>query len=119
MHHVTGEASRQSFARIRSVQDYPDFLDIQLKAFQEFIQDDVLPEERADTGLQSVFLEHFPIQDSRERYTLEFIHYTLDAPKHSVEECIAQGLSYSVPLKSKLRLSSKDDEDEDEPEYAI
>ncbi len=119
MHHVTGEASRQSFARIRSVQDYPDFLDIQLKAFQEFIQDDVLPEERADTGLQSVFLEHFPIQDSRERYTLEFIHYTLDAPKHSVEECIAQGLSYSVPLKAKLRLSSKEDEDEDEPEEAI
>ena len=119
MHHATGEASRQSFARIRSVQDYPDFLDIQLKAFQEFIQDDVLPEERADTGLQSVFLEHFPIQDSRERYTLEFIHYTLDAPKHSVEECIAQGLSYSVPLKAKLRLSSKEDEDEDEPEEAI
>ncbi|MEX0600460.1 MAG: DNA-directed RNA polymerase subunit beta, partial [Rhodothermales bacterium] len=68
---------------------------------------------------QAVFKEHFPIQDSRERYTLEFINYTLDAPKHSMEECIAQGLSYSIPLKAKLRLSSKEDEDEEEAEEAI
>ena len=116
---VNGEAKRVSFARIRSVQDYPDFLDIQLQSFQEFVQDDVAPEDRSDTGLQSVFEEHFPIQDSRERYMLEFINYGLDAPKHSVEECIAQGLSYSVPLKAKLRLSSKEDEDEDEAEEAV
>ncbi len=112
-------APRHSFARIRTVQDYPDFLDIQLAAYEEFAQAEVMPEEREDTGLQAVFKEHFPITDTRERYTLEFIHYTLDAPKHSVEECIAQGLSYAVPLKAKLRLSSKEDEDEDEAEEAV
>ncbi len=119
MHNANGQAKRHSFARIRSVQDYPDFLEVQLKSFRDFVQDDVAPEEREDIGLQAVFQEHFPIQDSRERYTLEFIHYTLDAPKHSVEECIAQGLTYSVPLKAKLRLSSKEDEDEDEAEEAV
>jgi DNA-directed RNA polymerase subunit beta len=110
---------RHSFGRIRTVQDYPDFLEVQLKSFQDFVQADVPPEEREDIGLQAVFKEHFPIQDSRERYTLEFIHYTIDAPKHSVEECIAQGLTFAVPLKAKLRLSSKEDEDEDEAEEAI
>ncbi len=113
------ESGRRTFSRIRSVQDYPDFLEVQLKSFRDFVQDDVPPEEREDIGLQAVFKEHFPIQDSRERYTLEFIYYLLDAPKHSVEECIAQGLSFSVPLKAKLRLSSKEDEDEDEAEEAI
>jgi DNA-directed RNA polymerase subunit beta len=116
---VTRKTERTSFARIRTVRDYPDFLDVQLKSFGEFVQDETPPEERIPFGLQSVFEEHFPIQDSRERYTLEFIHYQLDAPKHSVEECIAQGLSFSVPLKAKLRLSSKEDEDEDEAEEAI
>ena len=110
---------RTSFASTRAVLDYPDFLEVQLQSFNEFVQADVLPEERRDLGLQTVFQEHFPITDSRERYTLEFIHYALDAPKHSVEECIAQGLSFSVPLKAKLRLSSKEDEDEDEAEEAI
>ncbi|ARA92751.1 DNA-directed RNA polymerase subunit beta [Rhodothermaceae bacterium RA] len=117
--HAENLNGRESFARIRSVQDYPDFLHVQLKSFRDFVQDDVAPEDRRDIGLQAVFREHFPITDSRERYTLEFLHYTLDAPKHSVEECIAQGLSYSVPLKAKLRLSSKEDEDEDEAEEAI
>ncbi|MBO6575455.1 MAG: DNA-directed RNA polymerase subunit beta [Rhodothermales bacterium] len=116
---LKGEANRKSFGRIRPVKDYPDFLDVQLKSFSDFVQDHVPPEERAPIGLQHVFLEHFPIQDSRERYTLEFIHFQLDAPKHSVAECIAQGLSFSVPLKAKLRLSSKEDEDEDEAEEAI
>ena len=88
--HANGE--RISFANIRTVQDYPDFLDVQLESFNDFLQSDVPPEEREDVGLQAVFTEHFPIQDSRERYMLEFIHYALDAPKHSVEECIAQGL---------------------------
>ena len=110
---------RASFASTRTVLDYPDFLEVQLKSFKDFVQPDVLPEERKEEGLQAVFQEHFPITDSRERYLLEFIHYGLDAPKHSVEECIAQGLSYSVPLKAKLRLSSKEDEDEDEAEEAI
>ncbi len=122
MLHTNGQATngqRKTFARIPTVHDYPDFLEVQLQSFLDFVQDDVAPEEREDIGLQTVFKEHFPIQDSRERYTLEFIHYALDAPKHSVEECIAQGLSYAVPLKAKLRLSSKEDEDEDEAEEAI
>ena len=116
---VKSQSTRTSFSRIESVHDYPDFLDVQLKSYHEFVQDEIPPEERVDFGLQSVFKEHFPIQDSRERYTLEFINYILDSPKHSVEECIAQGLSFSVPLKAKLRLSSKADEDEDEAEEAV
>ncbi|MCZ6704815.1 MAG: DNA-directed RNA polymerase subunit beta [Bacteroidetes bacterium] len=116
---VKSQSTRTSFSRIKSVHDYPDFLDVQLKSYHEFVQDETPPEERVDFGLQSVFKEHFPIQDSRERYTLEFINYILDSPKHSVEECIAQGLSFSVPLKAKLRLSSKEDEDEDEAEEAV
>ena len=119
MPNVKSQAVRNTFARIKTIRDYPDFLDVQLKSFHDFIQDHIPPEERENVGLQSVFSEHFPIQDSRERYTLEFIQYGLDAPKHSVEECIAQGLSFSVPLKAKLRLSSKEDEDEDEAEEAI
>ena len=115
----TGVPPRRSFGRIRTVLDYPDFLDVQLASFQDFVQMDVAAEEREDKGLQAVFKEHFPIQDSRERYTLEFIHYSVDAPKHSIDECIAQGLTYAVPLKAKLRLSSKEDEDEDEAEEAV
>ncbi|MBT3449642.1 MAG: DNA-directed RNA polymerase subunit beta [Bacteroidetes Order II. Incertae sedis bacterium] len=119
MPNVKSQAVRSTFARIKTIRDYPDFLDIQLKSFHDFIQDHIPPEERVNLGLQGVFSEHFPIQDSRERYTLEFIQFNLDAPKHSVQECIAQGLSYSVPLKAKLRLSSKEDVDEDEAEEAI
>jgi len=119
MPNVKSQAVRSTFARIKTIRDYPDFLDVQLKSFHDFIQDHIPPEERENLGLQGVFNEHFPINDSRERYTLEFIQFGLDAPKHSVEECIAQGLSYSVPLKAKLRLSSKEDEDEDEAEEAI
>ena len=122
MPHTNGQATkgkRISYARIPTIHEYPDFLDIQLQSFADFAQPDVSPEERKDIGLQGVFKEHFPIQDSRERYTLEFIDYDLDAPKHSVSECIAQGLTYAVPLKARLRLSSKEDEDEDEPEEAI
>jgi len=117
---VGGEATRQSFGRIESVLDFPDFLDIQLASFEEFLQAKFAPEERdPKRGLEAVFQEHFPINDSRERYTLEYLHYSLDAPKHSIEECLAQGLTYALPLKAKLRLSSKEDEDEDEPEEAI
>ena len=110
---------RHTFARTRDVLDYPDFLDVQLQSFHDFAQADVPPEEREDKGLQAVFKEHFPITDSRDRYTLEFIHYALDPPKHSVEECIAQGLTFSIPIKAKLRLSSKEDEEEEEAEEAI
>ncbi|MEM6335110.1 MAG: DNA-directed RNA polymerase subunit beta [Bacteroidota bacterium] len=113
------KATRSSFARINPILNYPDLLAIQMQAFEEFVQELVPPDEREATGLQQVFLDHFPIQDSRERYMLEFVHYTLDPPKHSVEECIAQGLSYAIPLKATLRLSAREDEDEDEPEEAI
>ena len=115
----SGEDLRITFARIPTTHEYPDFLGVQLKSWRDFVQAEFLPEERSQVGLQLVFNEHFPIQDSRERYTLEFLNYTLDAPKHSVTECVAQGLTYSVPLKAKLRLSSKEDEDEDEAEEAI
>ncbi len=114
-----GMNERISFARTKKVLDYPDLLEIQLKSFKEFVQDDVPPEEREDKGLQAVFKEHFPITDSRERYILEFLYYTLDTPKHTVEECLAQGLTYSVPLKAKLRLSILEDEDEEEAGEAI
>lgn len=114
-----GTNGRISFARTKTVLDYPDLLEIQLQAFKEFVQDDVPPEEREDKGLQAVFKEHFPITDSRERYILEFLYYALDTPKHTIEECLAQGLSYSVPLKAKLRLSILEDEDEEEAGEAI
>ncbi|GAB5534606.1 MAG: DNA-directed RNA polymerase subunit beta [Rubricoccaceae bacterium] len=114
-----GEATRFSFARIDPVIEFPDFLEIQLKSYEEFLQAALVPEERADKGLEGVFLEHFPISDTRERYTLEYLHYTLEAPKHSIEECLAQGLTFALPLKAKLRLSAKEDEDEDEPEEAV
>ncbi|WP_022834478.1 DNA-directed RNA polymerase subunit beta [Salisaeta longa] len=117
--HVDDAWPRKSFGSIPTVWDYPDFLDIQLKTFHDFVQDDVPPEDRTNTGLQAVFNEHFPIQDSRERYTLEFINYELDAPKHTIEECIAQGLTYSVPLKATLRLSSKEEEGDEEAIEAI
>ena len=118
--HLEDAPPRHTFADIPTVWDYPDFLDVQLKAYHEFVQDDVPPEDREDDeGLQAVFNEHFPIKDSRERYTLEFISYELDAPKHTIEECIAQGLTYSVPLKATLRLSSKEDDGEDEAIEAI
>ncbi len=110
---------RKTFARVRNILAYPDFLDVQFRSFEEFIQADCAPEDRKNAGLQKVFLEHFPIQDSRERSILEFIHYSLDPPKHTIEECIEQGLTFAVPLKARLRLSSNEDEDEDEAEEAI
>ncbi|MEM0961078.1 MAG: DNA-directed RNA polymerase subunit beta [Bacteroidota bacterium] len=116
----SGESTRQSFAKIPSAQDFPDFLEIQLKSYHDFLQADLVPEERdAAKGLEATFREHFPITDTRERYTLEYLHFTLEAPKHSIQECLAQGLTFALPLKAKLRLSAKEDEDEDEPEEAI
>ncbi len=116
----SGESTRQSFADIAKVLDFPDFLEIQLRSYHDFLQAELVPEERDPArGLEAVFNEHFPITDTRERYTLEYLHFTLEAPKHSIEECLAQGLTYALPLKAKLRLSAKEDEDEDEPEEAI
>jgi DNA-directed RNA polymerase subunit beta len=102
-----------SFSSIKSVIDYPDFLDIQLQSFKDFFQLETAAEKREHEGLYKVFAENFPISDSRENFVLEFIDYTIDPPKYSVDECIDRGLTYSVPLKAKLRLTCNDDDNED------
>jgi DNA-directed RNA polymerase subunit beta len=104
---------RISFSKIRTVIDYPDFLDLQLQSFRDFFQLETPPEKRIQEGLFKVFAENFPISDSRENYVLEFVDYMIDPPKYSVDECIDRGLTYSVPLKAKLRLSCNDADNED------
>ena len=114
--HVT----RANFARSRPVLDYPDFLGVQLESYENFVQAKLSPDQRSpDIGLQQIFLGKFPIEDTKGRYTLEFIDYSLGSPKHSIAECLAQGLNYAIPLKATLRLSAKEDEDEDEAEEAV
>ena len=93
--------------------DYPDFLDIQLQSFEEFFQIDTLPEHREKEGLFKVFSENFPITDTRNQFVLEFLDYFIDPPRYSIEECIERGLTYSVPLKAKLKLYCTDPEHED------
>ena len=100
---------RVSFSRVATVLGIPDLLDIQIKSFRDFLQTDTLPEERANTGLQSVFSTIFPIVDTRENYLLEFVSYYLEAPKYDTDECQERGVTYSVPLKAKLRLSARDE----------
>jgi DNA-directed RNA polymerase subunit beta len=107
------QTERISFSSIKSVLDYPDFLDIQVKSFEDFFQLETPAEKRTQDGLFKVFSENFPISDSRENFVLEFIDYLVDPPKYSVEECIDRGLTYSVPLKAKLRLSCNDKDNED------
>ena len=92
---------------------FPDFLEIQLKSFQEFLQMDSTPEQRKKEGLYKVFSENFPIQDTRNSFTLAFLDYSIDRPRYTIEECIKRGLTYSVPLKAKLRLSCEDPDHED------
>jgi DNA-directed RNA polymerase subunit beta len=104
---------RKSFASVKYVIDYPDFLDVQLQSFQDFFQLDTAPDNRNQEGLYKVFAENFPISDSRENFVLEYIDYVVDPPKYSVDESIDRGLTYSVPLKAKLRLSCNDDDNED------
>jgi len=104
---------RKHFASIKTVINYPDFLDVQIKSFMDFFQLDTPAEKRENEGLFKVFSENFPITDSRENFVLEFIDYTVDPPKYSVDECIDRGLTYSVPLKAKLRLSCNDEDNED------
>jgi DNA-directed RNA polymerase subunit beta len=110
---ISKETGRINFASVKPPIDYPDFLDIQLKSFQDFFQLDTPAERRTQEGLFKVFSENFPISDSRENFVLEFIDYTIDPPKYSVEECIDRGLTYSVPLKAKLKLTCNDKENED------
>ena len=110
---IKNQTARKSFSSIKVVKDYPDFLDIQLQSFKDFFQLDTPAEKRRADGLFKVFAENFPISDSRENFTLEFIDYAVDPPKYSVEECIDRGLTYSVPLKAKLRLLCHDEDNED------
>lgn len=100
--------TRHSFSKIPTIVEYPDLLDVQRRSFVEFLQEDTLPDQRTDSGLQSVFLGIFPIVDTRENFILDFVEYYLDKPKYSVKECRERGLTYAVPLKAKLRLSIKD-----------
>ncbi|RLD81587.1 MAG: DNA-directed RNA polymerase subunit beta [Bacteroidetes bacterium] len=93
--------------------EYPDLLEIQLKSFQDFFQLDTNPENRVNEGLYKVFSENFPISDARNNFVLEFLDYFVDPPRYSIEECIARGLTYSVPLKAKLKLYCTDPEHED------
>jgi DNA-directed RNA polymerase subunit beta len=105
--------NRISFASIKNQFDYPDFLDIQLKSFQDFFHLETSSENRKDEGLHKVFAENFPISDARNNFVLEFIDYYVDPPRYSLEECIERGLTYSVPLKAKLKLYCTDPEHED------
>ncbi len=104
---------RINFASVKPVIDYPDFLDVQLQSFREFFQLDTTSESRTNEGLYKVFLENFPITDTRNIFVLEFLDYFVDPPRYSIDECIERGLTYSVPLKAKLRLSCNDPEHED------
>ena len=104
---------RISFSSISHKMDYPDFLEVQLKSFHDFFQLDTTAENRKNEGLYKVFSENFPITDTRNNFVLEFIDYYIDPPRYSIEECLEMGLTYSVPLKAKLKLSCTDPEHED------
>ncbi len=101
-----------NFASVRKF-EYPDFLDIQVKSFKDFFQIETNPDNRLDEGLYKVFKENFPITDARNNFELEFLDYYIDPPRYTIEECIERGLTYSVPLKAKMKLSCKDPENED------
>jgi DNA-directed RNA polymerase subunit beta len=104
---------RINFASIKNPLDFPDFLEVQLKSFQDFIQLDAPPESRKNEGLYKVFTENFPIADTRNNFVLEFLDYYVDPPRYSIEECVDRGLTYSVPLKAKLYLYCTDPDHED------
>ncbi|QEC52332.1 DNA-directed RNA polymerase subunit beta [Anseongella ginsenosidimutans] len=104
---------RVNFAKSRHIIDYPDFLDVQMQSFQQFFQLETTSDNRSKEGLYKVFSENFPITDSRNIYVLEFLDYYIDPPRYSIPECIDRGLTYSVPLKAKLRLSCNDEDHED------
>jgi len=104
---------RITFATSKALLEYPDFLEVQLKSFKDFFQLDTTPENRRNEGLFKVFQEIFPITDTRNNFVLEFIDYFVDPPRYSIEECLDRGLTYSVPLKAKLKLYCTDPEHED------
>ena len=107
------QSSRVNFAAAKDSPDYPDFLDIQIKSFQDFFQLETKSDERIEEGLFNTFKENFPITDTRNQFVLEFIDYFVDPPRYSIQECIERGLTYSVPLKARLKLFCTDPEHED------
>ena len=104
---------RISFSSVKNRMPYPDLLEVQLKSFQDFFQLDTTAENRKNEGLYKVFMENFPITDTRNNFVLEFIDYYVDPPRYSIDECLERGLTYSVPLKAKLKLYCTDPEHED------
>ncbi|MEA2105458.1 MAG: DNA-directed RNA polymerase subunit beta [Bacteroidota bacterium] len=104
---------RISFASTKNQLNYPDFLEVQLKSFKEFFQLNSTPEARKKEGLYQVFNDNFPITDTRNNFVLEFLDYYIDPPRYSIEECVERGLTFSVPLKAKLKLYCTDPEHED------
>ena len=110
---ATSAKPRVNFASVKNPLPYPDFLEVQLKSFQDFLQLDTPPEKRNNEGLYKVFSENFPIADTRNNFVLEFLDYYIDPPRYSIEECLERGLTYSVPLKAKLKLYCTDPDHED------
>ena len=106
-------AERINFSSIKNASKYPDFLDIQIKSFKDFFQLETKSDERGEEGLYNTFQENFPITDARNQFVLEFLDYFVDPPRYSIQECIERGLTYSVPLKARLKLYCTDPEHED------
>ncbi len=105
--------NRVNFASVPNPYPFPDFLDVQLKSFRDFLQLDTPAEERKNDGLYKVFAENFPITDTRNNFVLEFLDYYIDPPRYSIDECLERGLTYSVPLKAKMKLYCTDPDHED------
>ena len=105
--------NRINFARVKNPMPYPDFLDVQLKSFRDFLQLDTPPEERKGDGLYKVFSENFPITDTRNNFVLEFLDYFIDPPRYTIEECLERGLTYSVPMKARMKLYCTDEDHTD------
>ena len=110
---ITNHTERLNFASTKNIPAYPDFLDIQVKSFKDFFQLETKSDERGNEGLYKTFMENFPITDTRNQFVLEFLDYFVDPPRYSIEECIDRGLTYSVPLKARLKLYCTDPEHED------
>ncbi len=110
---VSIDKPRINFATVKNPLPYPDFLEVQLKSFHDFLQLDTPPEKRNNEGLYKVFAENFPIADTRNNFVLEFLDYYIDPPRYSIDECLERGLTYSVPLKAKLKLYCTDPDHED------
>jgi len=110
---ASNKKQRISFTSAKIQAEYPDFLDVQIQSFKDFFQLETNPENRINEGLFRVFSENFPISDTRNNFVLEFLDYFIDPPRYSIEECIERGLTYSVPLKAKLKLYCTDPDHED------